>query len=228
MALRAITTALFCSLLAAGCGGVGTGATQARSGAPTGLRVTYRDYPSLRKPGPSGIGLVAPDAARAAAGTGARPLWVSQPAEARVTPRVPASPLSAVPIISSAREVARPGRARLWIARSSRGGVCVLSFRPELALDPSRYHAISAACASADGLARGAAQIERAPGRGWLLSGVAPREIGAVTLRLAGGGERTVRVTDNSYSASVERPVEGLVFVSGGVRQRQINSGGAR
>jgi hypothetical protein len=125
-----------------------------------------------------------------------------------------------VPDIASAREVERRGRARLWIARSSGGGVCVLSFRPELAPEPSRLHAVSAACGSADGLAQGAAQVEHAAGRGgpWLVSGVAPREVLAVALRLAGGGERTVRVTDNSYSASVVRPVEGLAFVTGGVR----------
>jgi hypothetical protein len=124
------------------------------------------------------------------------------------------------PDIGSAREVARRGRARLWIARSNDGGVCVLSFRPELALDPSRYHAVSASCGSGEQLARGAAQVERAVGIGgpWLVSGVVPRAVTGVTLRLADRRERTVPVSDNSYSASVDRPVEGLAFVTGGVR----------
>ena len=66
----------------------------------------------------------------------------------------------------------------------------------------------------------GAAQVERAPGlaEAWLVSGVVPRGVTGVTLRLAGGRERTLAVSDNSYSASVDRPVEGLALVTGGVR----------
>jgi hypothetical protein len=219
-----MTAVLIGSLLQAGCGGArrNRGAPLSSAGPPS----PYADYPALLRRGPSGIGLVTAAQARAAAITGTRPLWVSQRSEAR---GMGSSSVPAVPIISSAREVARTGRARLWIARSSQGGVCVLSFRPELALDASRYHAVSASCASAGRLATGAAQIERAGDGGrWLVSGVAPREVATVTLRLAGGSERTVPVTDNAYSAAVERPVEGLAFATGGMRHKQPETGGAR
>jgi hypothetical protein len=222
MAARAFTTAvLIGSLLEAGCGGaLARRATSHPTATPA---VTYADYPALRAPGPSGIALVTPAQARAAAASATRPLWVSeQSGQARgALAHVVSGPAAPpMPNIASAREVARRGGARLWIATSSDGGVCVLSFRPELALDPARYHSVSASCGSPGGLARGAAQVERAAGRNgpWLVSGVAPREISAVTLRLAGGGERTVPVRHNSYSASVDRPVEGLALVTRGMR----------
>jgi hypothetical protein len=221
MALRANTrSALIGPLLLAGCGGAA--AHPASSSTRLSVPVTYADYPALRRPGPSGIGLITPTQARAAAAGRARPLWVMRPARGATgrLAQTEGAPTGAVPDIASAREVGRRGRARLWIARSSTGGVCVLSFRPELAADPSRFHAVSAACGSADGLACGATQIERAAGRGgpWFVSGVVPRGVLAVALQLAGGSERTVLVADNAYSASVERPVEGLAFVTGGVR----------
>jgi hypothetical protein len=181
---------------------------------------TYADYPALRLPGPSGIGVVAPADARGAGLSPTRPLWVAQPHRAGADRSQLGSVAAVTPEIASAREVARAGLARLWIARSSDGGVCVLSFRPELEPSSPSYHTVSASCGPADDLARGAAQIERAVGRhaAWLLSGVAPREITAVTLQLAGGGALTVPVTHDSYSASVDRPVEGLAFVDGGMR----------
>jgi hypothetical protein len=222
MTARALATAVVLgALMQASCGD-----SVARRGAlPHAARlVTYADYPALGRPGPSGIGLVEPAHARAAATSGTRPLWVSERAGAgrrAVSSGAPAPQPVAAPDIASAREVARRGHARIWIARSSSGGICVLSFRPELGLDPATYHSVSASCGSAAGLARGAVEVERSMGRNgrWLVSGVAPREVAAVTLRLSGGGARTVPVTNNSYSATVERPVEGLDFVAGGIGQ---------
>ncbi|HEV7584234.1 MAG TPA: hypothetical protein VGO14_00485 [Solirubrobacteraceae bacterium] len=220
MAVRAFTsTALIGSLLQAGCGV----AAHRDPSRPRPRQFSYADYPALLQPGPSGIGLVTPAQARAAAASRSGPLWVAAPrgrASASVEQDSTTPATGSAPDIASAREVARAGRARLWISRSSDGGVCVLSFRPELASDPGSYHAVSASCGSAGGLARGAAQVERAAGRNgpWLVSGVAPREVSAVTLRLRGGAERTVPVTHNSYSASVGRPVEGLALVAGGMR----------
>lgn len=220
MALRAITSmGLAGLLLQAGC--AGTVANRGSSPARLAGVATYADYPALHGPGPSGIGLVTPAEARNAARSATRPLWVTSP-RGRAGGELPrlVSVAAATPEIASAREVEHAGRARVWIARSSDGGVCVLSFRPELDPGSRTYHTVSAACGPADGLARGAAQVERVAGRHarWLVSGVAPREITAVTLRLAGGGARTVPVTNDSYSASVDRPVEGLAFVDGGMR----------
>ncbi|HWX95840.1 MAG TPA: hypothetical protein VNZ01_03225 [Solirubrobacteraceae bacterium] len=219
MKARALpTTLLLAAWLPAGCGN----SVAPRGGALTALTppATYADYPALRREGPSGIGLVEPSRARAAATSRTRPLWVGEQAGRRTGRLVGSAPQGAPePDIASARELARLGRARIWIARSSSGGICVLSFRPELGPRSATYHSVSASCGSAAGLARGAVEIERAAGRSarWLVSGVAPREISAVTLRLSGGRALTVPVTDNAYSATVERPVEGLAFVAGGM-----------
>jgi hypothetical protein len=198
------------ALLAAGCAS-SVAHRRSDTDRPRDL-VLYADYPALRRSRPSGITVVEAAQAQAfAAREPTRPLWVRQAA---------GDPHIALPEIGSAREVSRHGRARIWIAKSTRGGVCVLSFRPELASDAAPYHSIGAACGTDRGLARGAAQFERAasPHALWLVSGVAPRGVVAVTLRLSGGGAPTVPVKNNSYSAAVDRPVEALGLVRGGVR----------
>jgi hypothetical protein len=197
------------ALLVAGCG---SSAAHPRSvpGRP-GAALLYAEYPALGLSQPSGITVVEPPEAHAYAARATRPLWVNQPA---------GDPRIALPEISSAREVSHRGSARIWIARSTRGGICVLSFRPELAGDAAPYHSIGASCGTPGGLTRGAAQFERGAGphADWLVSGVAPRGVVAVTLRLVGGGARTVPVQRNSYSVAVARPVAGLALVRSGMR----------
>jgi len=204
MRLMLLFVASAVSLLAVGCGD-----TQRSAGHFSDLHAAvgsiYADYSALTRPGPSGIAVVSLKQARAVATTTTAPIWVAV---------APQSPQAIVPEIASAREVRHEQTTRIWIAESSRGGVCVLVFHPEAARGSAHYHSIGAACGSADELKKGAVLMEhsaRSAG-GWAAFGVVPSAVTQVTVWLADGRRRTGRVTNNSYSISVPGRIARITF----------------
>lgn len=194
-------------ILVTGCGSSNSRLAPASRARPTATRFPYADYSALSLPGPSGINVVAPARARVAASTGFGPLWVE---EAGGNPRI------VTPEISSAREVAHRNRARFWIARNRMGGVCVLSFHPELASKVIHYHSVTASCGTASSLSKGAVLFEREPQGAWLVVGVAPNKVVRVSLRLSNGTTRTISVKDNSYLITVPEQVHALSLIDAG------------
>lgn len=195
--------------LTLGCGDT-SGSTRHSGDPPAVAGRISAEYRALTRPGPSGISVVSLKQARAVATTRTAPIWVAV---------APESPQAIVPEIASAREVRHEQTTRIWIAESSRGGVCVLVFRPEAGRDPARYHSIAAACGSADELQKGAVLMEHSvhSARGWVAFGAVPSAVTRVTVWLADGHRRTGQVSNNSYSIAVPGPIERVTLGRTGV-----------
>jgi hypothetical protein len=194
-------------MLATGCGSSTAHVNSAVRGRPAASRSPYASYPALSIPGPSGIEIVPHARAHIAASTGFGPLWVE---ESGGNPRI------VTPEISSAREVAHRHRARFWISRNRMGGVCVLSFHPELANNVVHYHSVTASCGTATSLTKGAVLFEREPRGAWLVVGVAPNNVVRVSLRLSDGTTRTTSVEHDSYLITVPEQVHALSLIGAG------------
>lgn len=189
--------------------------------ARTGKAVTYADYPVLSHPGPSGISVVSVARAHTAATTKSGPIWVS------VQPK---SPYAVLPEIASAREVAHNGKMRVWISKNSRGGVCLLMFHPDLASSPTLDHSITAACGTADELARGTLLLERPLDSSlgtWVGLGAVPSDVSHVSALLANGRIHTTQVVHNFYSIASMRPIDAIDFTGDGIKQEiKLTTGG--
>jgi hypothetical protein len=158
----------------------------------------YVAYPSLRARRPSGITIVSASRAASVAATETHPVWVSEPSRYAA---------ASLPEIASARELRHNGRRRVWIARSTRGGVCLLVFAPELAADPGHAHSVSASCGTRSEIARGVAYVAQTSSRvrrsRSLVLGLVPAGVQAVSVTLADGRHQAVPVSLNLYSAEL-------------------------
>lgn len=171
-------------------------------------------YPALTVSRPSGIAVVSLAQARSVVATRAHPVWVA------IKPRYPDA---ALPAIRSAREVRHEGPQRVWLSKSSRGGLCLLDFDPQLSPHPATDHTVTATCGGLYELAKGLALTQRVgPGRysdAWSIVGVVPSGVRDVSIKLGDGSVHDARVVDNSYSTVADRRIIEVSFVRHGVRQ---------
>jgi hypothetical protein len=159
----------------------------------------YAAYPVLNKPGPSGLTTVTPGREASARG----PVWGE--GVGRVD-------------IATAREaeVSTPG-LRVWVARRSGGGICVL------ALQAGRKGPGSSCAPTTRGATIELFGAEHAT----FLAGVAPSGVSSVSVELSDGSVRTVPVRDDAYSLVLSASVESLTLTGGGPPER-IAVGGSR
>ncbi len=200
-----LITGMCVGLGAAGCGNVA--ASRLTVGVARRTVPSYADYAALSRPGPIGIRIVPASQVSAVRALPSQPLWIN---ESSTNPHV------VTPDISSAREVIRSGSARIWISKSRDGGVCVLTFRPELSVGVHPYHAVTASCDTATRAAAGPALFEKARTHSsiWLVAGIAPNGISQVLLTLTDGKIRVVPVHHNAYSTIVPVAVRSVAAVT--------------
>jgi hypothetical protein len=198
------------AMFVGGCGSVATAARHSKTAHPS--QATYADYPALNHAGPSGIAVVSLQQARAEIATESSPIWIGGE---------PSDPEAVVPEISSAREVRHEKATRVWIARSSRAGVCLLVFNPEFAANPARDHSITAYCNAAAGLAKGVLSMELRPHsrETRLVVGLVPVGVSYASVIFADGAVQRVRVADDSYALIVTKALTAVSFTRDGERQ---------
>jgi hypothetical protein len=180
-----------------------------------GAQVTYASYPALSSSTPSGITVVT-SPAQADAATG--PIWDVEGNSEAATHGVD---------ISSAHEVAvGVAGLRLWIAKGSGGGVCVLA----LVSQPQSSGPVGpgASCAPASKLASGAHLTLSGPTSSTapaFVAGVVPSGVSSVSVEFADGTSTLVTVHDDAYALPTSAAVEAVTFASDGTEQH-INLGG--
>jgi hypothetical protein len=195
------------TILIGGCG-AGKGSTRQPGASRAATPVTYRDYRVLARRGPSGITVLSQAQARAAATTRTHPIWIA------VSPEHPA-PIA--PIVDSAREVRHEGTARVWLSKATDGGICMLTFNPELSPEPNHAHALAALCVIKNALCRGVSARERLADGAWTAVGVVPNSVPYVTLHLANGQTQTTSVANNAYRTTVPTREVSVSFERQGV-----------
>lgn len=153
-------------------------------------------YSALSSTAPSGLPLVDPHAAHAAA-QAAVPTFPAQP---------PAGSTD-WPVAGSIRRlsISEPGLTA-WIARASGGGVCVLLYD---GVPVAGVAAVYVGCSPPAGDARGAsievAEIPGMPGK-VLAAGVAPDGVTSVTERMADGSTAASAVSQNAWARVADQP----------------------
>lgn len=159
----------------------------------------YSAYPVLSEAGPSGITTIRPGQASTTPG----PVWGE--GVGRVE-------------IATAREaeVSTPG-LRVWVARRSGGGICVL------AMQAGRKGPGSSCAPGTTGATIELFGAEHAT----FLAGAAPSGVSSVTVELSDGSVRTVPVRDDAYSLALTASVESLTLTGGGPPEH-IAIGGSR
>ena len=199
-----------CTMSASGCGANASHASR------QDLSTSYADYPVLSAGGASRIDVVSLAHARQVVNSKARPIWVA------VKPEVAGATL---PEVDSAREIRHEGALRVWVAKSDRGGLCLLLFDPLLSTHPATAHSVTASCGVAGELQRGISLVQHFGSLGTgasFLVGLVPTGVSHVSLSFGDGSSRLLPVADNAYSITVHQRIAGVSFVRGGVRQQAI------
>lgn len=155
-------------------------------------------YSVLTKSTPSGLTVVAENDAARVAATSSKPIFLDDPSFTHVDS-------------ASAREAAAPdGRLRIWIARSTNDGVCVLADAPGLGSEGP-----GSSC-SADGVIDRGAFIEQNFGpTNKAIVGAAPDSTDSATVTLSDGTIKTVPVKDNAYGFVTKASAVSVVLNSG-------------
>jgi hypothetical protein len=127
--------------------------------------------------------------------------------------------LSRVQIGPSAREVPvnLPGM-RVWVAKSTDDGICILALKPQPA-NRVGPEGPASGCTPLGLLAHGAA-IEQfgASGETYETAAV-PDGVSSATVNLTNGESRTVPVKDNVFSVETSSPVSTVTFVNSGAQE---------
>lgn len=205
-------------LLGCGSGGAATDSTSsAGSTGPSSVgriaELPFRRYPALRLPGPSGITVISPSQARRRELPRRGPVWPNlSPKDTRLI----------VPRIATAREVSREGSRRIWIAESSRGGICLLLFDPATTRRPAQDHSVNSACGDRSEMADGVLIESRVDRQGprTVLVGLVPQGVRRVEARGTGGKQHSIKPSNGLYQLTVSEPLATLTIV--GRRSRQL------
>jgi len=181
--------------------------------------VTDLSYTELHRGGASGILVIAPSRAAAAARLPARPVWVAV---------VPQYPGATFPEIATARELPRREGFRAWIAKSNRDGVCLLLYAPALSHNARHAHSVLASCGQRAQLSEGVVEVlggYGARGRN-VVFGLVPDPVHSVVVGLADGRSITAPVAGNSYALTTGRTLRSVVLrAAGGATIRRIRLG---
>jgi hypothetical protein len=199
--LQRVGIASLCVLLG-GCGAMTDPGARTNKHEP--LRPVNAYYSVLTQPGPSGISVIAPLQIPAAKLTPSHPIWVTLPPSHHGG--------AARPIISSARQVIRAGSLRIWLAKNTGGGICMLAFNPGDAPDPKHDHSLLVFCGGESTLGSGALTVQPWVHGNYFVVGVVPNGVRAVIVHLANGEHRDVAVVDNSYHTVVPVRMDGVTF----------------
>jgi len=197
----AVILSAACGISLAGCAGTATASRTAAPAAADG--VSY----SALSIGPShdGIAVIPPSEIAAASRLSADPLWIA------VTPRYVGA---ALPDIQSAREIGRVGTARLWIARSTKRGICLLEFDPSQSANPARAHRVVAECGYRAELPKGIVMLNReAGGRNVTTAfGLVPDGVARTFAHFGDGTATAVTAARNFYSFTTDKVVKSITF----------------
>ncbi len=181
----------------------GSGANAKASAPPP---ASFAAYPALSSTEPTGLPLVThsgsgPDAPSAG------PTFPATP---------PASATEDWPEAQSIRKVSVDlPTISAWIARSTGGGLCVLSSRHE-PVRPGVY-GVAFSCAPADRVSSGATvELEPAGSNRVTIAGVVPIGVSAVQVGLADGSTKTAAVTGGAWALETEASVQSVHDVMGG------------
>lgn len=159
----------------------------------------YAAYPVLNDPGPSGLTVIGPNDAATSQG----PVWVEG--------------VGGVDIASAHEATVSTPGLRVWVAKRTGGGICVLALK-------SGRKGPASSCAPTS---RGATIELLGAGPETLFAGVAPSDVTSVTVQLADGSTTTAPVSDNAYTLDASAPIESVSYTSGGTAE-QITVGGAQ
>jgi hypothetical protein len=119
-----------------------------------------------------------------------------------------------LPNIASARQLGRVRSGRLWIARSTKGGVCLLDFDPSQSPHPAYAHRVIAECGRRSELGKGIVALNRESGGRDLTTvlGVAPDAVRRVFVHFSDGAVTAVSAPHNFYSLTTNRAVRAITF----------------
>jgi hypothetical protein len=187
---------------------IGCGATGGSGGRSSGRRAAAPGssrYSVLERPGSNGISVIDPSEVSASRSTPSHPIWISLPPPPRKGGGVR-------PVIRSARELMHAGSLRIWLARNTNGGICMLSFDPREAPDPEHDHSLLVFCGNESTLGHGAVIVEPWAHGDYLAVGAVPDGVRFATLVLVDGARRRVVVKNNSYHAVVRSQLGEVTF----------------
>jgi hypothetical protein len=217
LALAAFLTACICVLVISGCG-AGADVTTVRSSPQPPPPASAADYSALQTGRPDRLfAAYSHQGARQLERRGLGPIWVG--------PR-PGTSTIPMPDVETAREVRiGPKSTRVWISKGSGGGVCLLAMSP---LSPPRSHLrkeppVISSCVTHADLYRGTALAEETAGRDGdthglsSVIGIAPDGVRQVSISLAEGAPKSLRVRHNIYAGRAEGEITAVTFARGGV-----------
>lgn len=110
---------------------------------------------------------------------------------------------------------------QLWAAKSSNGGVCVLTWVPKFGTRGP------ASVCSAEGKSASAGVVSELGGTDKVIAGVVPDGVASVELTSTGGKHATVSVASNAYIAKSTESVASVAFDAPD-GHHQVNIGGAK
>ncbi len=125
---------------------------------------------------------------------------------------------------ASAREAVStvPGM-RVWVAKGTDGGVCILALRPQP--DRAGPRGPASGCTPPARLPQGAS-LEQFGASGEIYeSGAVPDSVASVSVNLTNGESKTIAVHDNVYTVETSTPISTVTFTAEGVQQT-TNVGG--
>lgn len=127
--------------------------------------------------------------------------------------------------VASAREAVSsvPGM-RVWVAKGTDGGVCILALKPQ----PDRAvgpRGPASGCTPPARLPQGASLEQFGASGEMYESGAVPDGVASVSVNLTNGESKTIAVHDNVYTVETSTPISTVTFTAEGVQQT-TNVGG--